>query len=476
MNKKHLLFGFAAVLCVGGVLLTSCDDEKGNSFDDGRNTFKGNYVIPASAGSSDNSTSYLLTAESLDGGEISVYGSGKEFEDEITYWVFYDENYFFGLTYNKGSNGTGGCYFLDADNVPQKKYGYSFQRITSYGKWGENVITVSTGDTKIKDAQGNVAQGFLFNYLNANDGTTSTNTKDILAENYLGNGEKVTMAGFVEANGKLYTSIIPMGMSHYGVNTWPERVLNQDYVAKKQGGSGSGTYTPGQIPSTQIPDSAFIAIYSGDNFDGTPVIARTNKIGFACGRLRSQYYQTIWSDDDGNIYAFSGGYGRTTTDDASTGLKRAKGTLPSGVVRIPKGATDFDGYYCNLETMEGATGHPLFRCWHVGGDYFLLNNYGCSIEQVTELGTSAPANEMVIFKASEKKLIKIQGLPDTSIISSFGDSPYLEGNHFYITVLTTEDGAKPTFYKINPQTGEAVKGLVVEADDVSTVGKVALIK
>ena len=126
--------------------------------------------------------------------------------------------------------------------------------------------------------------------------------------------------------------------------------------------------------------------------------------------------------------------------------------------------------------MEGATGHPLFRCWHVGGDYFLLNNYGCSIEQVTELGTSAPANEMVIFKASEKKLIKIQGLPDTSIISSFGDSPYLEGNHFYITVLTTEDGAKPTFYKINPQTGEAVKGLVVEADDVSTVGKVALIK
>ena len=89
----------------------------------------------------------------MDGGEISVYGSGKEFEDEITYWVFYDENYFFGLTYNKGSNGTGGCYFLDADNVPQKKYGYSFQRITSYGKWGENVITVSTGDTKIKDAR-----------------------------------------------------------------------------------------------------------------------------------------------------------------------------------------------------------------------------------------------------------------------------------------------------------------------------------
>lgn len=45
-----------------------------------------------------------------------------------------------------------------------------------------------------------------------------------------------------------------------------------------------------------------------------------------------------------------------------------------------------------------------------------------------------------------------------------------------MTVLTTENGAKPTFYKINPKTGVAVKGLVVEADDVSTVGKVALVK
>ena len=112
----------------------------------------------------------------------------------------------------------------------------------------------------------------FYNYLNAKDGTTSTNQQDILAENFLGNGEKVTMAGFVEANGKLYTSIIPMGMSHYGVNTWPDKVLSQDYVATGTGGSGSGKYTAGQIPSTQYPDNAYIAIYSGSNFDEEPVL------------------------------------------------------------------------------------------------------------------------------------------------------------------------------------------------------------
>lgn len=471
MNKKHFVLSLAVAACFGGAL-TACSDDDGPSFDK-KNTFKGNYVIPASGGE----TSYLLTSETLDEGETTVKGSGKEFQDEITYWVFYDENYFFGLTYNKGGAGTGACYYLDANNVPQKKYSYEFNRITSYGTWGDNVITVSTGDTKLEDSKGNVAQGFLFNYLNAKDGTTKQNQKDILAENYLGNGEKVTMAGFVEANGKLYTSIVPMGMSHYGVNTWPDRVLDQDYIATGKGGSGSGAYTAGQIPSTQIPDSAFVAIYSGSSFDGTPVIARTGKIGFASGRLRSQYYQTIWSDDDGNIYVFSGGYGRTTDPNGGDNLKaRAQGKLQSGVVRLPKGATKFDDYYCNLETMTGASGHPMFRCWHVGGDYFLLNNYGCSVEEVAALGTEAPKNELVIFRASEKKLIPITGLPDMSSVASFGDAPYLEDGFFYMTVLTTENGAKPTFYKINPKTGVAVKGLVVEADDVSTVGKVALVK
>ena len=384
--------------------------------------------------------------------------------------------YVYKRQYNDGSQGTGGCYYLDTNNVPQKKYTYTFNRFTTYGTWGDNVITVSTGDTKQTDSQGNAAQGFLFNYLNAKDGTTSTNQQDILAENFLGNGEKVTMAGFVEANGKLYTSIIPMGMSHYGVNTWPDKVLSQDYVATGTGGSGSGKYTAGQIPSTQYPDNAYIAIYSGSNFDEEPVIATTDKIGFACGRMRSQYYQTIWSDDDGNLYVFSGGYGRTATQPAADANLKTKvqGTLPSGVVRIPAGSTAFDEYYCNLETMSGASGHPLFRCWHVGGDYFLLNNYGCSIEEVATLGTNAPKNELVIFKASEKKLIPITGLPDMNLISSFGNSPYLENQYFYIPVLTTEEGATPTFYKINPQTGEAVKGLEVEADEITTVGKIAL--
>ncbi|MFV0391526.1 MAG: DUF4374 domain-containing protein [Paludibacteraceae bacterium] len=468
---KHFRLSLLTLL-ITGTLLTSCKDNDEPSFEN-QNNFKGNYVIPATAGG----TTYLLTAESLDNGSVSAVGSGKEFLDPVTYWIFYNQNYFYGILYAQGNAGTGGCYYLDKNNVPQKKYTYNqLNRFTTYGSWGNNVITVSTGNTTTVDAQGNKAQGFLINYLNVNDGTNKTNQKEILAENFLGNGEKVTMAGTLEVNGKLYTSIVPMGMSHYGVNTWPNSVLDQDYIATGQGGSASSAYTAGQIPVTQIPDSAFVAIYSGDNFETSPVIARTGKIGFACGRYRSQYYQTIWNDDDGNIYVFSGGYGRTQTlisTDANL-KKKAKGTLPSGVVRIKKGATTFDDYYCNLETLAGATGHPLHRSWHIGGDYFLLNSYGCPVDEIATLGANAPRNELAIFRASEKKLIAITGLPATETIVSFGSDPYLENGYFYLPILTNEEGAKPTFYKVNSRTGVAVKGLVVEADGVSTVGKVAL--
>ncbi len=475
MKKNYFLSGVMA-LAATGLFLTACssDDPDGPGFNN-HNNFEGNYVIPVTAA---DDTQLLLTATSLEEGNISAVGNGVVMDEAATYWIFYDQNYFFSLVYNKGNNGTGAAWYLNSSNVPTRKTSYDFRRITTYGTWGENVVTVSTGNTSTTDDKGNTAQGFLVNYLNVNTGASTSNKGDILAENFLGNGEKVTMAGILEANGKLYTSIVPMGMSAYGVNKWPDKVVSQDYVATSGGGSGSGAYEAGTVPSTQFPDSAYVAIYSGSSFEDTPIIARTGKIGFASGRYRSQYYQTIWNDDDGNVYVFSGGYGRTfdPNGDGENLKKKVQGTLPSGVVRIKKGATAFDeNYYVNLEdkSLANCTGHPLHRCWHVGGDYFLLNNYGCSIEEVAELGTSAPRNEFIIFRASTKELIPITGLP--SNIALFGTQPYLEGQYFYVPVVTSDEGAVPTIYKINPATGVATAGLTVTgAQEIDAVGKVAL--
>ena len=218
------------------------------------------------------------------------------------------------------------------------------------------------------------------------------------------------------------------------------------------------------IPSTQYPDNAYVAIYSGTNFNETPVIAKTDKIGYACGRMRSQYYQTIWAADNGDVYVFSPGYGRTAV--SSSDLKKVTGQKPSGAMRIKAGATDFDpDYYVNFE--EIGTKHPIFRCWHISEDYFLLQLYKKGAEDMINGGTSADVSELAVFKAEDQTIMPVTGLPADG---KFGGEPYGEKGYAYMAVTVTT-GEKPAFYKIDAKTGKAVKGLTVEADAITTVGK-----
>ena len=415
------------------------------------------YVIPAKSGD----FTYLVTASSLDEGEVSTEGVGTEVVN-ASYWVYKDNEYAFALVYNKSGAGTGASYFLNGKGMPEEKYNYLYNRITTYWTWGDNVITVSTGDSKILDEKGNYAQALLFNYLNSKDGSQSNAI--VNAENFLGNGEKVHFAGIVEANNRLYASVIPGGMSLYGINQWPDAVTDPTLITQEAGGSGSGAYTAGIIPSTQYPDKAFIAIYNGNSFEETPIIAETDKIGFACGRMRSQYYQTIWATNDGDLYVFSSGYGRSFV--STNELKKIPGTLPSGVVRIKAGETDFDpDYYVNIETL--GNGNPMFRCWYIDGDYFLLQLYKNGVKSMINDGKDADVSELAVFDAVNRTLRPVVGLPTNM---SIGGEPYGEDGVVYIPVNTTSD-AYPCFYKIDAETATATKGLIVKAESIQTVGK-----
>ena len=271
-----------------------------------------------------------------------------------------------------------------------------------------------------------------------------------------------TFSGFVQANGKLYTSVIPMGMSQYGVKAFPDKVTDPQLVATVAGGSGSGAYKEGSIPSTQYPDHAYVAIYSGNDFSSTPTIVATDKIGFASGRMRSQYYQTIWAADNGDLYVFSPGYGRLTT--SSDDLKRVQGTLPSGVMRIKAGETSFDDtYYVNLEELGNK--HPMYKCWHITEDYFLLQMYTRGLQSKGEYTT-----ELAVFKGEDRTLKPVTGLPSEDVLSAYGNIPYNENGYIYMPVSTT-DGSTPALYKIDPRTATATKGLTIIAESVSTVGK-----
>ena len=461
MKKDFFLNGFAAIAIVG-MALSACTD---NEPDYGSGTeAKGEYVIASSVPASGNTTNVLLTSETLDKGTVSTVNNGLV-NDGATQWVFYKNQYLYALTYNQGNAGTTRSYIMDSNNEVKARSGeFAVKRFTTYGIYDKYIMTSSTGDgpTAYADENGYLPKMFLLSYLDVSAETFTTNdtqNKAYMSENFLGNGEYVTLAGILERNNKLYSAAIPMGLSQYGSATDGGKWIlpgNEDLVKTEDGGSNSSSYKKGELQWTQYPNKCWVAIFDDETLTNKKII-ETDKISYACGRFKSQYYQTIWAADNGDIYLFSPSYAKTMAD------KRQQTTLDAGVVRIKAGTEEFDpDYYYSIEAQTG--GKSFIRCWHITGDYFLLLMYDRSL---TETGFTA--NQLAIYKGETGKLTYVTGLPSADLISGFGNTPYVENGYAYMAVTTTE--GYPSIYKIDPVGAVATKGVSIEATQISGVGK-----
>ncbi|MDE7142070.1 MAG: DUF4374 domain-containing protein, partial [Muribaculaceae bacterium] len=349
-TRKHLWRIMSAAL-VPAIALTACtdDEESGNggNYGDG----SGKYVFATTVQGS-NATSYvLLTGESLDEGTLSTVNNGL-LNDGATQWVFY-KDYLYALTYQQGNNGTTRSYILGTNGQMKARSNvYSISRFSSYGTYNDDIITMSTGEgpAELADANNNLPMTLLVTYLNVY--TQQSRKNDTASglysmENLLNNGEYVTLAGAEQSGSRLYCGAIPMGLSPYGSAVDNGKWIRPGFehlLHTQSGGSGGSSYKAGELVGTQYPDSCWVAIYDNEELTH-PKLAKTGRISTPCGRFRSQYYQTVWAAENGDIYVFSASYSKTMTDS----LQRT--SLPAGVCRIPAGSTEFDDYYCNIEEL-----------------------------------------------------------------------------------------------------------------------------
>lgn len=466
MKKNHLLTGLF-VATVAGMALTACSDDESNGGSGSSNVTTGNYVIAATVTSSSTDTYVLLTAESLDEGEITTVGNGLVNEG-ATYWVFYGNRYLYALNYNQGEAGTTQSFIMNTAGALEKRsQEYYVNRFTTYGFYDNYIMATSTGDgpSDMKDENGYLPQSFLISYLDVNNQTYTSNsvtqTTPFLSENFLGNGEYVTLAGLEQVGSKLYAAAVPMGLSQYGCMQKNEDgsykwVLpgNEDLIKTESGGSGSGAYDKDELQWTQYPDECWIAVFKDRTLTEYSLI-KTDKISYACGRNRSQYYQMNWLADDGYVYVFSPSYAKTMSDS------RQQTTLPAGVVRVNTQTEQFDdAYYYNLE--EKADGASFLRSWYIGGEYFLLLMYDKAITASDKV-----ANRLAVFNTSTGNLSYVSGLP--SNVSGFGNTPYMENGNAYVAVTTTS--GYPTIYKVEPSSATATQGLVIRATSLNGVGR-----
>lgn len=463
-NKNYLLTGlFAATLAA--MALASCSEDEPNNGGNGDEAAKGNYVIAATVTSSSTDTYVLLTAPSLDEGEVTTQGNGLVNEG-ATYWVFYGNRYLYALNYHQGEAGTTQSFQMDAVGALEKRsQEYYVNRFTTYGLYDRYIMTTSTGDgpSDLKDENGYVPQSFLASYLDVENQTYTSNSVTVstpfLSENFLGNGEYVTLAGLEQVGSKLYAAAVPMGLSQYGCMQKNEdgsykwvRSGYEDLIKTESGGSGS--YDKDELQWTQYPDECWMVIFTDQTLTEYKLI-KTDKISYACGRNKSQYYQMDWLADDGYVYVFSPSYAKTMKD------VRQQTTLPAGVVRINTATETFDdAYYYNLE--EKADGASFLRSWYIGGSYFLLLMYDKAITASDKV-----ANRLAVFNVTNGNLSYVSGLPDD--VSGFGNTPYMENGSAYIAVTTAS--GYPAIYRIEPSTATATKGLVVKATSLNGVGR-----
>ena len=454
MKKNIFCKSTIAVLTIA-TSLTACSNDNDPVIDNNEgDDIASAYIFTGT--NSEGTSNYISTVASLDQGESSIVGNGLE-TFTGTEWFTFKDKYLFRLQYNQGNNGGTSSYFLNSKGeIEQTDYTFDIQRFTTYGVYGDYVMTAAAAASSKVDAKGNAAYGISVTYLDAENGTTR-NRDMIMSENFLGTGEYVTLSGMVEANGKLYSAVVPLGLSAYGSEVENGKYIkagNEDLAVAE---SGART-----LSTTQYPDSSFVVIYDNEKMEN-PTIIRTNKMSYASGRMRSQFYQTIWAAENGDIYVFSPSYARLQAD------ARLKSTHTSKVMRIKAGATEFDETYGAVD-LESKAGMPLFRCWSMSGDYFLCQFYGAGINT---MGTGA--NVLGIYQGSTKEFKTIQGLPSTDVITSYSKRPYTENGLTYIAVQTN-DGQKPAVYSIDPKTGIAKRGIEIECGTISYAGKLFAVK
>ncbi len=373
---------------IPAIALCACSDNDDQPVKPGESDdeINGKFVFAASIQNS--STSYdLVTGTSLDEGFISTKDNGL-LNPGATQWVFY-KNYLYALTYNQGNAGTTRSYYLGTDGeMKARDIEYRISRFSSYGAYNDDIITMSTGDgpATLADSQGFLPKTLLVTYLNVVNETSRSNDTSTGAysmENFLGNGEYVTLAGAEQSGSKLYCGAVPMGLSQYGVAYENRKWVRPGFehlVHDEAGGSGAGSYKAGELVGTQYPDECWVAVYDNESMTN-PKLAKTDKISTPCGRYRSQYYQTVWAAESGDIYVFSASYAKTMTDPGQ------KTTLPAGVCRIPAGATSFDDYYCNIEAQTPGGNRSFMRCWPAGGECFLMVMYDRSLTEKNPAAT-----------------------------------------------------------------------------------------
>lgn len=417
--KLNFLNRPLALLLMGAAVMTSCSKSDGPG---AGGDFDAKYFIAAEGEGGD--YDYLITADDLTQGSVSIAGNGLEVRSGYT-WIYPNPATAIGFIYQKGDPGVGLGITIDPTGaiVPSGSEFLIESRFTTYGVADGLAITSVSGQP-VPDEPDTYQS--IFNVVNPDEGNAKT-TKNFVTSNMTGTGEFFTFSGIVDGgDGTFLTAMVPS-------KTLPNT-----------GGGGS-------TGDTDYPDSVWVAKFDTDL--NLIKVYGDDRLSYSTGRMKSGYHSQIANDASGNAYVFSGAYSEQTSKKA-------------GVIRINRGEDEFDPeYYWDLEAESD--GYKFMKVWHVTGDYFLLNYYNKPNSTNHEDGYTKYA----IVNAAEKSFQWLEsGFPKPEEIVDASNAFSAEGKAF---IPVTVENEKPAIYIIDAETASATRGLEVEAAGINGVGKLS---
>lgn len=214
--------------------------------------------------------------------------------------------------------------------------------------------------------------------------------------------------------------------------------------------AGDGSFYTGLDYSADDIDELVVAKIRANSL--TPeAVYRDTRLSKSAGQFKSARYSQIGETTSGDVYVFSGNYA---------------GTKTAGAVVIKNGATDFDAdYFWDIEEASG--GYRFRKIWYVQDNIFLVEFY--NEKAAANENASGSATQYALLDMPTQSLNWISGLPNKANIADNGVKwPYVFGGKIYMGVTTTSED--PRIYVIDPNSGEAKKGLLVKsAESIESV-------
>jgi len=406
MNKQYKNFLFAAICAVA---LSSCskdsDSPNGEASLDTRST---KYIITATTGAT-GIADYLLTTDNLTTGSITTVGNGLEQDGSYRYYVT-SQNKFFSLLYGQGNPGAVTSYALNAEGKLIKTSNFQAETVQVFAPVDKDVVTIKVPRS-----------GASISYMYRIDAAQSL------------------IVGEAQQDTKLLTT--KGERAHF---TWATQVGDKvfmPYMSIK--GDGVDNF------GTQFPDSTWVAVYSYPALKLEKIIrdGRTSYLG-------AYFTNGLFQDEKGDAYGFSGAI--------ATSNGAAVSTKPSAVIRINKGAIEFDqNYFFNLQTKSG--GYKLSSSAYIGNGKVLVQMYG-------NIGLASGAPKLAVVDVYAQTFTWVTGQP--AVINSTTVNRYNVTNDDATAIfigINTPDGN--WVYSINGTTGVATKGLEVKGGSITVVSK-----